>query len=158
MSQTEEALALVARGQREMRATADDVFDAFVDPEKLKRWLSPLDGKAGAVEATVDLRVGGTWETRFRPNEQTEVHDVQTFVEIDRPHRLVADLVSESTIGGERMPALRGRARITFTPTDSGAIMAIERSGFPSVELRDFFETVAMPAAFDRIEAYLVSR
>ena len=34
--------------------------------------------------------------------------------------------------------------------------MSVVQSGFPSVEMRDFFVEHAWDGAFDRIEAYLV--
>ncbi|MBW9093275.1 SRPBCC domain-containing protein [Microbacterium jejuense] len=158
MSQTEEGSALAVRAQRELRATADDVFDALVDPEKQKRWLSPLGADEGGVETSVDLRVGGAWEASFRPDPETQVHDVQTYVRIDRPHRLVTDVVSESVIGGQPMPTLRSRIDITLTPTEAGTMMTAEQTGFPSAQMRDFFEAAVWPSAFDRIEGYLGSR
>lgn len=149
---TREQLHLQLR--RELHATEDAVFDALVNPDKQKVWLSPPDA-GGTVETTVDLRVGGVWEARFRPNHLTEVHDVQTFVVIDRPHRLVTDVVSESVVEGQVMPVLHSHLDITLEPTVWGTLMSVDHSGFPSVELRDFFEGVAWPAGFDRIEKFL---
>jgi uncharacterized protein YndB with AHSA1/START domain len=157
MSLTESREGLRLQVRRELRATEEAVFDALVNPEKQKVWLSP-PGAGGAVETTVDLRVGGAWEARFRPNHLTEVHDVQTYVVIDRPHRLVTDLVSESVVNGRSMPTLHSRVDITLEPTVWGTLMTAEQSGFPSVEMRDFFENVAWPGAFDRIETFLTSR
>lgn len=75
--------------QRELPGTPEEAFDAYTDPDKLRVWLSALGPEEGAVLTSVDLRVGGRCEARFRPNPQTLVHDVQTYREIDRPHRLV---------------------------------------------------------------------
>lgn len=155
MSQTEENSALAVRARRELRATADDVFDALVDPEKQRVWLSPLGPDEGGVQTSVDLRVGGVWEASFRPNPETQVHDVQTYIQIERPHRLITDVVSESAIGGQPMPTLTSRIDIMLAPTDSGTIMTAEQTGFPNAEMRDFFEVAVWPSAFDRIESYL---
>jgi len=153
MNPTESNHALGVRMQREMSATPDALFDALVNPDKQRAWLSEAGAEAGHVETTVDLRVGGTWESRFHPNPETEVHDVQTYVEIDRPHRLITDLVSESIIGGKQMPTLRSRIDMTFVPTASGALVTVEQTGFPTAEMRDFFEAVVWPGGLDRIEA-----
>lgn len=157
MSLTESREGLRLQLRRELHATEDAVFDALVNPEKQKIWLSP-PGAGGVVETTVDLRVGGAWESRFRPNHMTEVHDVQTYVVIDRPHRLVTDLVSESVVDGRPMPTLHSRLDITLEPTVWGTLMTVEQTGFPSIEMRDFFETVAWPGAFDRVETFLTAR
>ncbi|MBD3942759.1 SRPBCC domain-containing protein [Microbacterium sp. NEAU-LLC] len=158
MSQTEQTGALAVRAERELRASADDIFDALVDPEKQRDWLSPLGPDAGAVQTSVDLRVGGVWEASFQPNPETQVHDVQTYVVIDRPHRLVTDVVSESVIGGQPMPTIASRIAFTFTPTAAGTLVTAEQTGFPSAEMRDFFEASVWPSAFDRIENFLASR
>jgi uncharacterized protein YndB with AHSA1/START domain len=44
---------------------------------------------------------------------------------------------------------------VTFEEQDGGTLVTVVQSGFPSVELRDFFATYAWVGAFDRIEAYL---
>lgn len=144
------------RLRRELRATPEEVFDALVNPDKQRAWLSEAD--ADSVETSVDLRVGGAWEARFRPNPGTQVHDVQTYVEIDRPHRLVTDVVSEATMGGQQIPTLRSRIELRFVETPAGTLVDVEHSGFPSVETRDFYEAVVWPGGFDRIEAFLASR
>ncbi|HKP08526.1 MAG TPA: SRPBCC domain-containing protein [Microbacterium sp.] len=157
MSLTDSREDLRLQLRRELHATEEAVFDALVNPDKQRVWLSP-PGAGGAVETTVDLRVGGTWEARFRPNHLTEVHDVHTYVVIDRPHRLVTDLVSESVVDGQPIPALHTRVEMTFEPTVWGTLMTVEQHGFPSAEMRDFFETVAWPGGFDRIESFLAAR
>ncbi|MFB7892296.1 SRPBCC domain-containing protein [Microbacterium sp. NPDC056044] len=154
MSLTDSREDLRLQLRRELHAGEEAVFDALVNPDKQKAWLSP-PWAGGAVETTVDLRVGGRWESRFRPNHVTEVHDVQTYIVIDRPHRLVTDLVSESSAEGREMPAIHSRLDITLDPTVWGTLMTVGQTGFPSVEVREFFEVVVWPGAFDRIESLL---
>ncbi len=156
MSQIESGQAIGLRMQRELQATPEEVFDALTDPEKQRMWLSALGPEGGAVETSVDLRVGGAWEARFRPNPETEVHDVQTYAEIDRPHRLVTDLVSESWIDGRRMPTMETHIVITLEPAGAGVLVTVEQTGFAAAELRDFFANVAWPTGLDRLDAFLV--
>ena len=155
MSQIESTESVGLRVQRELHATPEEVFDAYTDPEKQRSWLSALGPDEGAVETSVDLHVGGTWEARFRPNPETEVHDVQTYVEIDRRHRLVTDLVAESMIGGRRMPALETRIVMIFEPIPAGTLVTIEQTGFPATEMRDFFANVAWPSGLALLDACL---
>lgn len=143
--------------RRELPATPEEVFDAYTDPVAQRVWLSALGPDDGAVQTSVDLRVGGRWEARFRPNAQTVVHDVQTYREIDRPHRLVTDLVSESWLDGAPMPPLESRIVMTLTSTGAGTLATVEHTGFPSTELRDFFESTAWPAGLDRLAGFLAS-
>lgn len=151
MDRNEETIGLTLR--RELPGTPEEVFDAFTNPAKQRIWLSALGPEEGAVETTVDLRVGGTWEARFRPNLQTLVHDVHTYREIDRPHRIVTDLVGESTIEGQQMPALESRIVMTLEAMDGGTHVTVEHSGFPTTEIRDFFVNVAWPEGLDRLGA-----
>jgi hypothetical protein len=44
---------------------------------------------------------------------------------------------------------------VTFEPIDAGTLVTVEQTGFPTPEVRDFFETMVWVGAFDRIEAYL---
>ena len=83
---------------------------------------------------------------------------MQTYVVIDRPHRLVTDLVSEAVMDGRPMPTVRSRIDITLDPTVWGTLMTVEQTGFPGVEVRDFFETVVWPGGFERLEAFLTRR
>ncbi|MFF2493411.1 SRPBCC domain-containing protein [Agromyces sp. NPDC058064] len=143
--------------RRELPGTPEEVFDAYTSAEAQRRWLSALGPDDGAVQTTVDLRVGGRWEAWFRPNPQLLVHDVQTYREIERPHRLVTDLVSESSMGGEPMPTLESHVVVTFAPTGTGTLVSVEQTGFPTTELRDFFESTAWPAGLDRLAASLAN-
>ena len=79
MSRIESVEFIGLRVQRELHATPEEVFDAYTDPEKQRSWLSALGQNEGAVQTSVDLRVGGEWEARFRPNPETEVHDAQMY-------------------------------------------------------------------------------
>ena len=137
---------------RQMPATPEEVFDAYTDAEKQKIWFSILDEEPGVVEIEVDLRVGGTQKAVWGPDRDTLFTEVQTFLEIDRPHRLVTESTGWDP-SGERMTT---HVVVTFEPVDGGTLMTIEQTGFPTPEIRDFFQSQALIGAFDRIEAYLV--
>jgi uncharacterized protein YndB with AHSA1/START domain len=155
MSEIESTESIGLQLQYELHATPEQVFGAYTDPEAQRSWLSALGPDVGAVETSVNLRVGGAWEARFRPNPETEVHDVQTYVEIDRPHRVVTDLVSESMIGGQRMPVVETRIVMTLEPTPTGTLVTVEQTGFSANEVRDFFADVAWPGGLARLDAFL---
>lgn len=141
------------RMTRTLPATPDDVFDAYTDAEKQKVWFSILDEEPGIVEITVDLRVGGQQTAVWGPDASTLFRETQTFLEIDRPHRLVTESVG-SDPGGQTMTT---RVEITFEPVPEGTLMTVVHTGFPTPEMRDFFTTEAWVGAFARIEAYLRS-
>lgn len=153
-----DADTLELRLVRELAAAPADVFDAYTDPDSQRVWLSALGPEAGEVETSVDLRVGGVWEAKFRPNPDVTVHDVQTYLEVDRPRRLVTRLVAESTMNGRPMPTLTSDIVVEFAPSDMGTTVTVHQSGFPSAQVRDFFATVAWQGGFDRLEAHLAGR
>ncbi|AWB94307.1 ATPase [Agromyces badenianii] len=151
MSDTDTNETIGLRLQRQLPASPGEVFDAYTDAGKQKIWYSILDDEPGVVEIEVDLRVGGTQTAVWGPDRDTLFREVQTFLEIDRPHRLV----TESTGSGPDGAAMTTHVVVTFEPNDGGTLMTVEQTGFPTPELRDFFQTQAWIGAFDRIEAYL---
>jgi uncharacterized protein YndB with AHSA1/START domain len=151
MSNTETNETIGLRMSRQLPATPEEVFDAYTDAEKQKIWFSILDEEPGIVEIEVDLRVGGKQTSVWGPDRNTLFRETQTFLEIDRPHRLVTES-SGSDPSGDTMTT---HVVVTFEPNDGGTLMTVEQTGFPTPEVRDFFETMAWVGAFDRIEAYL---
>ncbi|HEU4466628.1 MAG TPA: SRPBCC domain-containing protein [Agromyces sp.] len=149
---TSETIAL--RMTRELPATPEEVFDAYTDAEKQKIWFSILDEEPGVVEIDVDLRVGGKQVAVWGPDRDTLFREEQVFLEIDRPHRLVTESSGSDPSGA----TMTTHVVVTFEPVDGGTLMTVEQSGFPTPEIRDFFQTQAWVGAFDRIEAYLLRR
>ncbi|HXE45602.1 MAG TPA: SRPBCC domain-containing protein [Conexibacter sp.] len=85
------------RVERTIDAPAEAVFDAWTNPEVLRRWFKPEPTHELAA-ADVDLRVGGAY--------RVVVHDVDsgddfaafgTYREITRPQRLVYSWIWEGT-------------------------------------------------------------
>ncbi|PJJ71335.1 uncharacterized protein YndB with AHSA1/START domain [Diaminobutyricimonas aerilata] len=148
---TEQTDTLALRLERVLPATPEEVFDAYTDAEKQKIWFSILDEEPGIVDIEVDLRVGGQQTAVWGPDADTLFRETQTFLEIDRPHRLVTESVG-STPDGETMTT---HITVTFEEQDGKTLMTVVQTGFPTPEVRDFFASMAWGGAFDRIEAYL---
>lgn len=144
-------MTLDMRITRELPATPEEVFDAYTDAEKQKIWFSILDEEPGVVEIEVDLRVGGKQTAVWGPDRDTLFHETQTFLEIDRPHRLV----TESTGSGPDGLEMTTRVEITFEEKGDGTLVTVVQSGFPVPEVRDFFVNEVWQGAFARIEAFL---
>lgn len=135
---------------RVIPATPDEVFDAYTDVDKQIIWFSLLSETPGIVEIDVDLRVGGVQHAKWGPSPDQLFWEDQTFLEIDRPHRLV----TSSTGGTPDGDTMTTRVEITFEPDAGGTLMTVRQSGFPTLEMRDFFTTMAWVGAFDRIAAF----
>ncbi len=140
------------RMTRRLPAAPADVFDAYTDAEKQKIWFSILDEQPGIVEIEVDLRVGGQQTAVWGPDRDTLFRETQTFLEIDRPHRLV----TESTGTGPDGMTMTTHIEITFEAVEDGTLMTVVQSGFPVPDIRDFFVAEVWTGAFDRIEAFLI--
>ncbi len=147
-------MTLDMRMTRQLPATPAEVFDAYTDAEQQKIWFSILDEQPGIVEIEVDLRVGGRQTAVWGPDRDTLFRETQTFLEIDRPHRLVTESTGASPDG----MTMTTRIEITFEPNDGGTLMTVVQSGFPVPEVRDFFVAEVWAGALDRIEAYLTRR
>jgi uncharacterized protein YndB with AHSA1/START domain len=84
--------AVVVR--RTIAATAEDLFDAWLDPQAMSIWMRP--GSIQATTATVDARVGGRYEVLMRSATETYPH-TGVYRVIDRPRRLVFTWRSRGT-------------------------------------------------------------
>ena len=149
MSETTDIIEL--RMSRLLPATPEEVFDAYTDAEKQRIWFSILDEEPGVVEIEVDLRVGGEQTAVWGPSRDQLFRETQVFHVIDRPHRLVTSSTGSDASGA----TMSTEVEVTFEEQDGGTLVTVVQSGFPDVETRDFFQTVAWVGAIDRIEAYL---
>jgi uncharacterized protein YndB with AHSA1/START domain len=141
------------RMTRLIPATPEEVFDAYTDAEKQVTWFKLLGDKLAVVEIDTDLRVGGIQHAKWGPSPDELFWEDQTFLEIDRPHRLV----TSSTGGSPDGDTMTTRIEITFEAAEGGTLMSVFQSGFPNEEMRDFFTTYAWVGAFDRIAAFFAT-
>ena len=78
-----------ARVLRRFDASAEQVFDAWLDPFMLGRWMFGPDVRdEQIVRLTLDPRVGGRFSFVVRRKEQ-EIDHIGRYLEIERPRRLV---------------------------------------------------------------------
>ncbi|MDP9847133.1 SRPBCC family protein [Streptosporangium lutulentum] len=142
------------RMTRLLPATPEEVFDAYTDAEKQKIWFGILNDKPGIIEIEVDLRVGGRQIAVWGPDRDNLFRETQTFVVVDRPRRLVTESTGSSPDGMTMTTTIE----ITFEEHDGGTLFTVVQSGFPTVEMRDFFAGEAWTGALDRVETYLLRR
>jgi uncharacterized protein YndB with AHSA1/START domain len=113
--------------RRSYRASPEEVFRAFTEPDQLRQWFRPPGGSSPSAE--VDLRVGGRFRVamkpalatlatlaRLFPGAKDEVaYAVGSFLEIEPPHRLVY------TFDWEGLPLLpAGETLVTVEIIDRG--------------------------------------
>jgi len=81
---TEEKYRLSVR--RRMPASRDVVFEAWTDPQGLREWMCP--GDTVSAEATLDLRVGGSYRIVMKSKAREYVH-TGVYQVVDPPSKLV---------------------------------------------------------------------
>lgn len=120
---------------RTIRASRAKVFDAFVNPDQLRRWFGPR-GHAVA-EATVDAKIGGRYRLVMQPMAGKTFAVGGVYREIASPSRLVFTWKWE----GEEMGAM-GETLVTVTLDERRGEHGVEtevrlqHSGFPAPEAR----------------------
>ena len=116
---------------RSFNGPARIVFDAWTQPELLKRWWAPKSYGVTLFECEVDLRVGGTYRYAFgRDPKNPEVFSGR-YLEVDPPSKLVLTQLYE------RMRDV-GEAIVTATFEESdGKTWLTLRQLFPSKQALD---------------------
>ena len=72
---------------REFDAPIELVFDVLTEPEHVRHWFAPFEDTMTVCE--IDLRVGGTYHMVFVTGDGTECSFRGTYLEVDRPTRIV---------------------------------------------------------------------
>jgi len=85
---TSEGVPEVLRIKRVIPATKERLFQAWTQPEQLRRWWTIGEGWR-AEFAEVDLRVGGKFRVGNKPRSGESVLLTGEFLEIEPPDRLV---------------------------------------------------------------------
>ena len=120
---------LSVRVSRPFRAPPERVFDAWIEPEKIRAWmLGPAPGEG--VRFDVDGRKGGKFSFVVRRQGQ-EIDHVGEYLEFDRPRRLVFTWM---------VPAFSNdvtTVHLDFAPEGTGTTLTLEHQGvLPGYEER----------------------
>jgi len=90
--------AVVVR--RTIAASAEDLFDAWLDPEAMVQWMRP--NKVRRTKVRVEPRVGGSYEILMLIDSGNVTHS-GVYRVIDRPRRLVFTWISGPTENKETL-------------------------------------------------------
>ena len=89
--------------QRIVNAPRELVFDAWTDPEQLKRWYAPKDCTCHF--KTIDSRVGGGFHGSIRHLDGRNNWFRAVYLEVVRPEKLVFTLARANEAGDHVTPA-----------------------------------------------------
>jgi uncharacterized protein YndB with AHSA1/START domain len=105
------------RVERHIDAAPERVFDAWLDPDAVGRWLfATPEGVMERVE--IDARVGGHFRIDERRGGELASH-FGGYEEIDRPRRLVF------SFGIDRAPDAMTRVTVEITPEADGSRLVL---------------------------------
>lgn len=134
MTETTEMAETGLRLERTYEASAEEVFNAWTNPEVLRRWWRANPAWVTPV-AEVDLRVGGRYRISMEDPQSGEKHTVSgEYSEVSRPRRLVYSWEWEQ--GGGR----HGHAStvtVDFHAEGERTKVVLEHTGLESPESRD---------------------
>ena len=109
--------------RREIAATAEELFDAWLDAESLTAWMRP--GTTRETRAEVEPVVGGGFRIVMVDADADDYVHIGTYREIDRPRRLVFTWSSKATHHRDSI------VTVTFEPTAGSTVVEIHQVGLP---------------------------
>jgi len=122
------------RLERTFDAPAEAVFDAWTNPEVLRRWWAAAPGWSTPL-AEVDLRVGGRYRLSMEDPDAGTLHTVRgEYSEVRRPERLVYSWCWEED-GGRTGHV--STVAVDFLGEGGRTTVVLEHSGLASAESRD---------------------
>ena len=112
---------------RVLRAPAERVYRAFLDPEALAKWLPPY-GFTASVHA-IDARVGGTYRMSFTQFNTGRSHAFGgTYLELVPNSRIrYTDRFEDPNLAGEMITT------IVLTPAPVGTELSATQEGIPDM-------------------------
>ena len=117
--------AAVVTVSRRIAASAERLFDAWLDPKSLAVWMR-RDGSAPS-GAVADRRVGGAFAITMNDPGGSFVH-AGNYTVIDRPHTLEFTWRSIATHQTDSL------VRVTFTPDGDATVVEVRHERLPDAE------------------------
>jgi uncharacterized protein YndB with AHSA1/START domain len=116
--------------RRVYQAPVASVYEAWTDPEQVKRWMAPSDAY-GPTEAEMDVRVGGRYRIVMQAPDG-ELHRVGgVFREVVPNRKLVYTWAWEST------PERESLVTIELIPAAQGTELLLTHQRFADAQARD---------------------
>jgi uncharacterized protein YndB with AHSA1/START domain len=116
--------------RRRMPAPREIVFDAWIDPKGIHEWMCP--GNVVSAEATLDVRVGGSFRLIMKGKDEDHVH-IGIYQVVEPPSKLVFTWAGAGNPGG----SIRNEAG-KFIKADLKSLPAAAASKAASIRGEDF--------------------
>jgi uncharacterized protein YndB with AHSA1/START domain len=134
---------------RAFDAPIELVFDVLTQPEHVRHWFAPFEDKVTV--CTIDLRVGGAYHMVFVTSDGTECSFRGTYLEIERPTRIVDTWLFEGWPDAEAIE--------TVELTEADGVTTVRMNlAFRDQAGRDHMtRTDGQEDSWDKMEDYLAS-
>jgi uncharacterized protein YndB with AHSA1/START domain len=127
---------------RELEAPRELVWKAWTEPDQVKAWLELGEGMT--IESVkVDLRVGGKFRIQTRMMDGEFFTAAGTYLEVNKPERLVYTWDWEKDGGGAEFGELEGaetQLTVEFRASGKRTELVLTHEKFASAERRDRHE------------------
>jgi uncharacterized protein YndB with AHSA1/START domain len=117
--------------RRRMPAPREIVYEAFIDPEGLREWMCP--GDVISAEATLDVRVGGSFRIMMRSKDRVHEH-VGTYQVVEPPSKL------SFTWSGLDNPTEITLVTVEFIPHGAESELVITHERFTKADVAERYE------------------
>ena len=123
------------RVEREIQAPPAMVFDAWTDPDQLTRWHAPRG--CSIVFTGLDARPGGGFRSHLVTPDGHKCFVIGTYLEVDRPNRLVYRMEMADEHWQPAEPADLGMDQdwprqtvvtVTFAEKDGGTLLTLQQT------------------------------
>src|ERR1700752_892291 len=112
-------------------ASCERVFDAWLDPESMDRWMFGASVRdEEIIHLRADPHVGGRFSFLVRRGEN-KIDHVGTYLEIDRPRRLVFTWSAQVVGSDEDADETPSRVVIELAPADAGCMLTLTHTMDP---------------------------
>ena len=149
--------------ERVFDAPREQVWEAWTDPEQIKKWWGPKDFTAPSIRS--DFREGGTYLWAMKSPDGQTYWSTGTFREIVPQERLVVtdsfadeegNVVPPSKSGISGDHPLEARVTVTFEDVEGRTKLTLHYEGMALGEHRDMAE-VGWNETLDKLEALVES-
>ena len=134
------------RISRYFSESPQEVWQAWTDPKFVKSWFGS-DPNGIVLDASLDVRLGGTFEVTFKNSDDTQFTCTGAYQEIEQYQRLVF------TWTWKDRPEVRELVTLVFQAEQTGTLMIFEHANIDAGTTHDY-ET-GWKSTFDKLERTL---
>jgi uncharacterized protein YndB with AHSA1/START domain len=134
--------------RRRMPAPREVVFEAWIDPKGIHEWMCP--GDVVSAQATLDVRVGGSFRLVMKSKDKDHVH-IGTYQVVEPPSKLAF------TWSGADNPGDMTLVTVEFFAHGDESELVLTHERFRKADLAQRYET-GWGTIADKFAAYLSRR